>query len=183
VLVLAGCAGQSVEPTATLSPIPATATTTTVPLTLPPTETVTPTALSTDTPQPVATLGPEQPATSISEIVGAWAIRLLGEGGGDPAVLAFKADGTYSIDGVGGDHEGMNIDTGLFSFEAGNLKLDSKSCYDPIKQFHACNATYSSFVSLADGKPGTLRLVAIEDPYTDRNKSLNGKTFKPALSQ
>jgi hypothetical protein len=154
-----------------------------LPATLLPTETATPTLLPTDTPQPVATLDPEQPATSVQHIIGQWAIRLMGGGEGDPAVLAFKPDGTYSIDCVGGYHEGMNIDTGMFLFESGLLKLDSNSCYAASGKFFHCGATYQAFVAMGESAPGMLRLAALEDEYPDRKKSFDGKKFLPVPAQ
>jgi len=143
---------------------------------LPPTDTPVSTPLP-PTPQ-------EEMATSAEQIVGEWAIRFMGGGEEDPGVLIFAEDGTFRMDATGGYHAGMNLGMGTFRFEGDLLILESDICArddpsDRSVQFFTCTAQYQAFVSAMDGKSGQLHLVAVDDPFEDRRKTLDGKTFKP----
>ncbi len=142
---------------------------------------------STQTPKSVVTseplLGPEQPAVSGEQVVGTWRMRLAGGGGGDPADFTLKPDGTWSMDGVGGYHEGMNLAAGTYGFDGDVFSMTSDACLDissGSQVFYTCAATYHVFVAMADGRPGSVRFVVIQDPYQDRRNSMNNKTLRPA---
>lgn len=181
VFLLGACAPSPVaQPEAPTPTPPAPAATETLPpATQPPTETPTETAI------PEPELGPEEPALSIEQVAGKWAMRFMGGGGGDAGVLTLAEDGTFSMDATGGEHAGMNLGTGTFRFEAGDLLLESNACLvpGPTDVFFTCTGTYQAFVSMADGKPGRLRLIAVDDPFVDRKKSLDTKSFKPFSEQ
>lgn len=147
----------------------------------PPTEL--PTAAPTDTVIPQPEVGPEEPALSIEMVAGKWEMRFLGGGGGDTGVFTLAEDGTFSMDAVTGEHAGMNLGTGTYRFEGDALLLESDDCLipGPTDQFFACTGRYQAFVAMADSTPARLHLVAIEDASVDREKSLDGKTFKPYL--
>jgi hypothetical protein len=148
---------------------------------LPPTATQAPTKAPTQVPTAAPELGPEEPATSIEQVAGLWGMRLAGGGGGDPAVLTLGEDGMYSMDGVGGDHDGMNLGNGPYRFEGDVFMMDSNSCLKPgpTDVFFECTGSYKLLVAMADGKPGKLHFVAIDDPFLDRKNSLDGKTMGP----
>ncbi len=142
-----------------------------------PTETPAPTEVPTLTPTSRPPLGPEEPARSIEQIAGRWLMRVMGGGEGDPAIFTLAEDGTHSIDGIGGYHEGMMLGHGTYWFEGDVMYLFSEDCTSPSTTFFTCTATYHVFVAMAEDGPGALRLVAIEDPHPDRRKSLNNKTL------
>ena len=150
------------------------------PPTPPPTK-ASPTEIPTEPPTPTPELGPEEPAISIDQVAGKWLMKFLGGGAGDTGIFSLSPDGTYSMDAISGEHEGMNLGTGTFRFEADVMLLESKYCLrlGPTDVFFACTARYNAFVSMNEGQPARLRLVAIEDVFTDRKKSLDGKTFLP----
>jgi hypothetical protein len=140
-----------------------------------------PTEFPTETPIPAPTLGPEQPATALEHVAGKWAIRFMGGGGGDSGFLRLADDGTFRMDATAGEHAGMNLGYGTFRFDGDALLLESDACLNPgpTDQFFTCTATYHVFVSMADGKPALLRFAAVDDPFGDRKKTLDGKAFKP----
>ena len=181
VLLLGACAptpvAESEPPAPTLLPQAPTET-------VPP-ATQLPTAAPTETAIPEPELGPEEPALSIEQVTGMWAMRFMGGGGGDAGVFTLAEDGAFSMDAVAGDHAGMNLGYGTFRFEGDVLLLESDACLNPgpTDVFYACTATYHTFVSLADGMPARLRLIAIDDPFVDRKKSLDEKTFLPYREQ
>jgi hypothetical protein len=145
----------------------------------PPTER--PTEIPTETAIPQPELGPEEPATSSDQVSGKWAIRFMGGGGGDAGLLILAEDGTFRMDATAGEHAGMNLGYGTFHFDGDALLLESDACLipGPTDQFFTCTATYHVFVSMADGKPALLRFTAVDDPFVDRKKTLDGKAFKP----
>jgi hypothetical protein len=49
----------------------------------------------------------------------------------------------------------------------------------PDDVFFTCTGIYNVFVSMADGRPARLRFAAVDDPFVDRRKTLDGKAFKP----
>jgi hypothetical protein len=150
-----------------------------IPPTLSPTK-APPTEVPTEAPTPTPELGPEVLATSSDEVVGKWRMKMLGGGGGgDLAVFTLSADGTYSMDGVGGEHDGMNVGAGTYRFEGEVFVFDSKDCLKPgpTDKFFACLGKYNVFSAAADGKPAQLRFVAIDDPAYFRLTSLDGKTL------
>ncbi len=181
VLLLGACAptpvAESEPPAPTLPPQAATET--------PPSATQLPTEAPTETPIPEPELGPEEPALAIEQVTGEWAMRFMGGGGGDAGVLTLAEDGAFSMDAVAGEHAGMNLGYGTFRFEGDVLLLESDACLNPgpTDIFFACTATYHTFVSLADGRPARLRFIAIDDPFQDRKKSLDEKTFLPYRGQ
>jgi hypothetical protein len=125
---------------------------------------------------------PEEPALSVEQVAGKWAMHLMGGGGGDLAVFTLSADGTYSMDGVGGYHAGMNVGYGTFRFEGDALLLESELCLrvsEGRDVFFPCTASYHVFASMAEGKTESLRFVALDDPFGDRKQSLDNKTFAP----
>jgi len=143
-----------------------------------PTSTPQPTIAPTDTAIPESTLSPEEPAVSVDQVAGRWTMKLMGGGEGDPALLTLAPDSTWSIDGIGGYHEGMNLGFGTYGFEGDLFLLESDYClidYGPTDNFVPCTATYRVSVSMRDGKPALLRFKAIDDPFGDRKLSLNGK--------
>ncbi len=151
----------------------------------PPTATPIPTLPPTPTKILEPQLGPEESALSIEQVAGKWAIRVMGGGGGDPAVLILAEEGTFRIDGVGGEHAGMNLGSGTFHFVDGTLRLESNDCLilGPTDVFFTCTGIYNVFVSMADGKPARLRFAAVDDPFVDRRKTLDGKAFRPYREQ
>ena len=159
------------------APPPQVATETPSPAAQPPTEAPTDTAI------PTAELAPEEPAVSTEQVAGKWAMRILGGGGGDAAVFTLADDGTFSFDGVGGEHDGMNVGTGTFRFEGDVLLLESRHCLvpGPTDVFFACTGQYHVFVAMGDGAPGRLRFAVIDDAFLDRKKSLDNKTLSPYL--
>lgn len=177
VLLLGACAptpvAQSEPPAPTLPPQAATET-------LPPATQV-PTAAPTETAIPKPKLGPEELALSIEQVTGKWAMRFMGGGGGDAGVFTLAEDGTFRMDGVSGDHAGMNLGYGTFRFEGDVLLLESDACL--TDEFFVCTASYNVFVSMAEGMPAKLRFIAIDDPFVDRKKSLDEKTFIPYREQ
>ncbi len=181
VLLLGACAptpaAESEPPDPTLPPQAPTET-------VPP-ATQLPTEAPTETPIPEPTLGPEQLAVSSEQIIGKWAIRFMGGGGGDAGVLALAEGGTFRMDATTGEHAGMNLGTGTFHFDGDALLLESDDCLipGPTDKFFTCAGAYQVFVSMADGKPALLRFAAVEDPFVDRKKTLDGKTFKPYEEQ
>jgi hypothetical protein len=132
-----------------------------------------------ETAVPLATLLPEKLVSLPEDVLGTWGLRLLGGGEGDPGVLSFRSDGTYSFDAIGGYHQGMTLDTGEYSVEDGKLQFESDYCLTPQKDFYHCIATYQVFVAMAESGPGSLRFVVIEDAFSDREKTLDGHTFLP----
>lgn len=128
-------------------------------------------------------LSPEQQAVSAKQIAGDWAFSVMGTGEGAPAILTFNEDGTFKVVGDGGHLKGVRIEAAEFFFENGILNLVDEQCWDPVKgEFFQCVGTYEVFVSMtADGKPGALRFMAINDPYKDRNLSWNNKTLYPPV--
>lgn len=144
-----------------------------------------PTEAPTETAIPQPKLGPEEPATSAEQVVGKWAIRVMGGGGGDAAFFTLAEDGTFSMDAIAGDHAGMNVGYGTFHFDGDVLLLESDACLipGPTDQFFTCTATYHAYVSMADGKSALLRFAAVDDPFVDRKKTLDGKAFKPYAEQ
>lgn len=179
-LILSGCAPAVASPT----PMP-TLTTAAIAASATPSQTLTPEVEVAPeaevTPEPV--LSPEQPAVSVEQVVGSWRMRLAGGGDGDPANFTLRPDGTWSVDGVGGYHEGMNLGVGTYEFDGDVFSMTSDTCLDTSggsQQFYTCTATYNVFVAMAEGQPGSLRFIAIEDPYNDRRNSLNNKTLLPA---
>jgi hypothetical protein len=181
VLLLGACAPPPVaQPEASTSAPPAQAATKTLP---PPTQA--PTEVPTETAIPEPELGPEEPALAIEQVIGKWAIRFMGGGGGDAGVLTLAEGGTFSMDATGGEHAGMNLGYGTFRFEGDALLLESDACLilGPTDEFFTCTGTYHVFVSMAEGKPAMLRFVAVDDPFVDRSKTLGGKAFKPYSEQ
>ena len=181
VFLLGACAPSPVaQPEAPTPTPPAQAATETLPpATQPPTEAPTETAI------PEPELGPEEPALSIEQVAGKWAMRFMGGGGGDAGVLTLAEDGTFSMDATGGEHAGMNLGYGTFRFEGDVLLLESEACLNlgPTDIFFTCTGIYQAFVSMAEGNPARLRLVAVDDPFADRKKSLDEKSFKPFSEQ
>lgn len=180
--LLAACGTPTSPPSldTPLAPSP-TQTTASTP-TVPPASTRTPETTVTPEPQ----LGPEQPAVSVEQVVGSWRMRLAGGGEGDPANFTLRPDGTWSVDGVGGYHEGMNLGVGTYAFDGDVFSITSDACLNTksgSQQFYTCTATYHVFVAMAEGRPGSLRFVVIDDPYTDRRNSMNNKTLRPARTQ
>jgi hypothetical protein len=172
-LILSGCAPA----VASHSPVPTL--TTAFAASVTPAQTSTPEAEV--TPEPV--LGPEQPAVSVEQVVGLWRMRLAGGGENDPAIFTLRPDGTWSVDGVGGYHEGMNLGVGTYAFEGDVFSMTSDACLNTSagsQEFYTCTATYHVFVAMAEGRPGSLRFVAIDDPYIDRRNGMNNKTLLPA---
>lgn len=159
------------------SPLPPEPTSTPLP---PSTATEVPTKVPTTTPTLRPKLGPEVPAVSIEQVAGQWLLRAMGGGEGDPAVLTLAEDGTHSLDGIGGYHEGMNLGTGTYWFDGDIMSLYSENCTSTSVMFFTCTATYHVFVAMGEDGPGALRFVAIEDPHPDRKKSLNNKMLYPA---
>ncbi len=146
-----------------------------------PSPTRTPTAAPAPSEVPPPTLAPEELATSIEQVSGKWVIRLMGGGGGEDAVFTLAEDGTFNMVGVEGDHEGMSVGYGTYHFQEGQLLLESDAClkFGPTDVFFTCTGVYQVFVSMADGKPAELRFITIDDPFTDRQKTLGGKSFSP----
>jgi hypothetical protein len=110
-------------------------------------------------------------------------MQLAGMGGGDPAILTLRSDGTWSLDGVGGDHKGMPLGVGTYTFEGDVFSMTSDDCLRPNAEsllVFTCTATYHVFVAMAEDRPGSLRFIAIEDPYIDRRTSMNNRTLLPA---
>jgi len=149
----------------------------------PPTEA--PSEAPTETAIPQPKLGPEEPVASITDVAGKWAILIMGGGGGDAAVFTLAEDATFSMDAIAGDHAGMNVGTGTFHIDGGKLLLESDDCLvpGPTDVFFICTGIYEVFVSMADGKPALLRFAAVDDPFVDRKKTLDGKAFKPYVEQ
>lgn len=177
VLLLGACAPSPVaQPEAPTPTQPAQTATETLP---PPTQA--PTEVPTETAIPGPELGPEEPALAIEQVAGKWAIRFMGGGGGDAGMLTLAEDSTFSMDATAGEHAGMNLGYGTFHFEGDTLLLESDACLiiGPTDQWYTCTGTYHAFVSMADGKPARLRLVAVDDPFVDRRKTLDGRAFKP----
>ena len=146
---------------------------------LSPSETPMPAVAPTATPIPSPKALGEPLAISVEQVAGRWAFRLAGGGGNDPAVLTLAPDGTTSMDGSDGYHKGINVGRGTFWFEGDTLMLYSDECVN-ARGFFTCTAKYQVFLSNADGTPGALRFVALEDPHPDRKKSLHNKTLSPA---
>lgn len=134
--------------------------------------------------QATSQTNPEQRALTAEEIAGAWALRVMGTGEGTLAVLTFRDDGTFSVIGAGGHLTGAKIEESEFFFEGGVLNLVDNACWNPVKgEFFPCVGKYEVYVSMsAESKPGALRFVAIQDPWTDRKLSLNWKTLYPAAA-
>jgi len=177
VLLLGACAPSPVaQPEVPTPTSPAQAATETLPpATQAPTEGPTETAI------PEPELGPEEPALAIEQVAGQWAIRFMGGGGGDAGMLTLAEDSTFSMDATAGEYAGMNLGYGTYQFEGDALLLESDACLNPgpTDIFFTCTGAYHAFVSMADGKPARLRLVAVDDPFVDRKKTLDEKTFKP----
>jgi hypothetical protein len=130
--------------------------------------------------EPTATFSPVRPVNQQDDIVGIWLIRILGGGEGDEAHFEFRDDGTWSITGISGYHEGMTFDWGTYHVEEGSLFLDSDYCYDPnsaVYDFYSCTAEYKVSVQEQFGYPVRIRFRVVEDYGGDRQLSLNGKTF------
>jgi len=181
VLLLAACAPSPVaQPEVPTPTSPALAATET----LPPAAQA-PTEVPTETAIPEPELGPEAPALAIEQVAGKWAIRFMGGGGGDAGMLTLAEDSTFSMDATAGEHAGMNLGYGTFRFEGDALLLESDACLipGPTDVFFACTGTYHVFVSMAEGTPAMLRFAAVDDPFVDRMKTLDGKTFKPYSEQ
>jgi len=141
---------------------------------VPPSPTLRPTKVPIPTVTPTPELSPEVRATSVEQVVGKWTMYLAGGGEGDPAVLTLAADGTFSMDAIGGYHKGMNLGFGTFRFEDDNLVLESDNC-DGISGIFTCTATYRVYLSMVGDEPGALRFTVIDDPHIDRKDSLNKK--------
>jgi hypothetical protein len=169
----------------TQAPVPPTTPPAKAPTETSPPPTEAPTEAPTETAIPQPKLGPEEPVTSTAQVAGKWAIRFMGGGGGDAGVFTLAEDGTFRMDAIAGDHAGMNIGTGTFHIDGGTLLLESDDCliYGPTDVFFTCTGIYQVFVSMADGKPALLRFAAVDDPFVDRKKTLDGKAFKPYVEQ
>ncbi len=100
-------------------------------------------------------------------------------------MLTFAEDGKFSMDATAGEHMGMNLGYGTFHFDGDTLLLDSDACLilGPTDEFFTCTGVYHVFVSMAEGRPGRLRFVAVDDPFVDRNKTLSGKAFRPYVEE
>ncbi len=177
VLILTVCQAASVVESSSIesativqpTTVPTRVPTTEVP-TLAPSDTPVPTETPTMTPTPKPQLGPEELATSIENVAGKWAFRVMGGGEGDDAIFTLSAEGTHSIDAVSGYHAGMNLGTGKYWFEDNVIVMYSEEC-DGFSDIFTCKAYYKIYFAMGENGVGSLRFVAIDDPHKDRKKS------------
>ena len=141
----------------------------------------------TSAPNPTVAIGPEFQAASSQDINGVWVLKLPSDAAGSAgtAHLEFKLDGTYSLIGVSGPAEGATIDSGSFSFENGQLKLESTGgCLDPItaQEINPCIGIYKVFVAKQGDRPAYIKFSVVDDNAGDRKNALNNHKLLSAQS-
>jgi hypothetical protein len=135
-------------------------------------------ALPAPTPAPTKSTAPlelEVLASKPEDVVGVWLVNLIA--GAGKGHLEFKADGTYNAVGVSGAAAGAPIDSGKYTIEGNQLKLDT-TCITVKGDVIPCVPIYQVYVTRQGGRSVMLRFVAIDDQGADRKQTLNNQKLK-----